>query len=236
MGRTTYLAAFSPECPSFGLAARFFGKHRLICPRDERSRALAGMPFHHPAGRPDLDRGKRRAGFPAHFQGIDGGGELGGLAAAVFQARMGKHDAELVPAEAADDVGFPRLGEEDVGDFQEHAVAGGMAVDVVDLLEIVQIDENQGQRRLETARQGDFAAHFPLEGAAVEDRAEGVIVGQERRVRETGAQGVGLFAQGDDFFGERLDRRTGTQVQMAKIDPQRVDQGALFGFGELWGV
>ena len=30
--------------------------------------------------------------------------------------------------------------------------------------------------------------------------------------------------------------RMGTRKLLAKIHPQRVDQGALFGFGELWGV
>ena len=142
---------------------------------------------------------------------------------------MGEQDAELVTAEAPDNVGFAGAGEEDVRDFQQHAVAGGMAIKVIHALEIVEIDEDQGQRCLEAAREGDLAFQLPLEGAAVEDRAERVMVGQQGRVCEVGAQAVGLIAKGEHFLGQGLDGGAGAPVKPRKINPKRVQEGVHRG-------
>ena len=58
-----------------------------------------------------------------------------------------KHDRELVAADPPDDVGRPDLGAQRVGDRHERVIARRVTVGVVDLLEVVDVDDDEAQRR-----------------------------------------------------------------------------------------
>src|SRR3954454_15045190 len=76
------------------------------------------------------------------------------------EAGVGTDDAELVAAEPRREVAGPHPLAQNLGDRLEDAVAAGVAVAVVDLLQVVEITEQQRQpavlaaRTLELARQG----------------------------------------------------------------------------------
>ena len=55
-------------------------------------------------------------------------------------------DGELVAAEARDDVGLPARGEQPLGNVLQHRVADAMAVEIVDALEMVEVDEQHGHQ------------------------------------------------------------------------------------------
>ena len=58
----------------------------------------------------------------------------------------GLQDDELVAAEAGDDVGLADMAAQPVGDRAQQQVAARMAERVVDLLELVEVDEKDGDR------------------------------------------------------------------------------------------
>ena len=140
-------------------------EHGLIRPRNQGSGALAGAPFHNAAAGPDPDGRRGGARLIAHFQGVDGLCQLGRLAQGVVIGGMGEDDAEFIPAEAADDIGFAGPVLQDAGDLEQNIIARSVAVDVIDQLEIVEIDEDQRKGRLEAAGKGDLAPDLALEGA-----------------------------------------------------------------------
>ena len=62
-----------------------------------------------------------------------------------FAQALGAHgqDGELVPADPAEDIGFPKRAPEDGGDALQEQVPDRVAVRVVDLFEVVDIEEDQ---------------------------------------------------------------------------------------------
>ena len=58
--------------------------------------------------------------------------------------RLGQQDGELVATEPGDDVGLPDPARQDRADRRDELVTGGVPERVVDLLEVVEVDEQQG--------------------------------------------------------------------------------------------
>ena len=74
---------------------------------------------------------------------IDRTSSLGEQARVVGVAEAAEHH-ELVSAEAGDGVGLPHSARQPPGDLDEHLVAGLMPECVVDRLEVVEVDEQEG--------------------------------------------------------------------------------------------
>ena len=66
----------------------------------------------------------------------------------------GQGDEELVAAEPGDEVGAPQPGDQPLRGRDQHLVAGRVAVPVVDRLEAVEVEEQQGEAVL-----GSRASH-----------------------------------------------------------------------------
>jgi hypothetical protein len=105
-----------------------------------------------------------------------------------------QHDAELVAANAPDDAevahGRAQAGRHGGQDLVPERVAVGL----VDALEVVEVEQHDGERPLLAARHGQLPAHDLLEAAVVGEAGEGVAVGQLLEVAvvllEIGGHGV----------------------------------------------
>ena len=64
------------------------------------------------------------------------------------EVTFGDDDAEFVAAVADDDVRLTAVTLDEIGEVAQHAVAHSVAVVVVDHLEVVQVEHDQGQGRL----------------------------------------------------------------------------------------
>ena len=76
-----------------------------------------------------------------------------------------------------------------------HNVADIMAVGVVDRLEAVEIEKDQCRRRVVPFSQRQRLGHFAHEGAAVQHRQHGIVIGERFQFAHTGAQTLGFLAQ-----------------------------------------
>src|SRR5450759_4851721 len=149
-------------------------------------------------------------------------------------------ESELFPAPSGDDVTGAQLGA-DGGDevFQEY-VTGDMAVGVVVGLEIVHVENRDGERIAGAAGVSQLAVHLLVPAAAICGPGEGVPS------RLSGEQGdhVGPVDRGAYFRSEQLDqvqrRRGRVLMRLAKADHENgrresvssdwlAQQGAGFG-------
>ena len=126
----------------------------------------------------------------------------------------GLHDHELVAAEA----GCKLVVRQERGDARggrlQKLVAGGVAVDVVDLLEAVEVDDHQRQLAILRLHGGDVVLQPVLEGRAVRQTGQRVEVRKEEDAllggapfaqvadREDAADGAFRFG----VAGDHLDR------------------------------
>ena len=91
------------------------------------------------------------------------------------------------PPYRPDHVDGPQVGPQDVGDLAEHQVARGVAVRVVESLEVIDVDHHDGQLVAVAGRPRDFLLELGEDGLAVEDagqvidRGEGPGLGQPLR-------------------------------------------------------
>ena len=85
----------------------------------------------------------------------------------------GEDDGELVAAEPAEDVAVAEAFAQDVGERAHDAVAGRVAAEVVDVLEVVEVEQQQRA----VAAECELAFELPGEGAAVEQAGQRVLVG-----------------------------------------------------------
>ena len=105
------------------------------------------------------------------------GDDLGAVGRAVRQ-----QERELVPAGSIRPVAPAQVGAHDLGHRAKELVAGRVAAQVVDLLEVVHVDDDEGHRRPVVAGLGDPRVELLLEGAVVAEAGQRV----EQRI-ETGA-------------------------------------------------
>ena len=118
-----------------------------------------------------------RDGHPADAGEVDGretslhpvGDALGVLAAAILH-----HHRELLAAEPADDVLRPDDRAQRLGEEAEQLVADGVAVDVVDVLEVVDVEHQHGERHVRAARLLQRLQQPLVEDAVVEEAGERV--------------------------------------------------------------
>ena len=87
------------------------------------------------------------------------------------------HDAELLAAEAADDVRAAQRAAEKIGEVAKHLVAGPVAVDVVDPLEVVDVEHQHRDGVPRPARAGQLGAQALMKVAVVVEAGEGVGLG-----------------------------------------------------------
>src|SRR5207253_4464843 len=71
------------------------------------------------------------------------------------------------------------------GDLREHAVSGGMAEAIVDLLEVVDVDETERQRRVGLFRVQELALETLVEVTVVPEARERVREGEPHRAERT---------------------------------------------------
>ena len=119
----------------------------------------------------DRDRGQRLR----PIEGLDRlaeplGSACGGIGVAAHD------DGELVAADAEDLLAGARLRIEDAGEGDEHAVAEGVSLRVVDLLELVEIDEHEGNGRLPARGLLDERLEMLVEGTPVAQVVSGSLL------------------------------------------------------------
>ena len=180
-------------------AAAFLGPvHRGVGVADQQVGVdrLAGRRARHG----DADAGADEVVDPAHRVGLgEGGGDaVGDRDRLVLVGEPVDEDAELIAAEAGDDVARPQVPAQARRHRSQQLVAGVVAHAVVDQLEVVEVEEEDPDRRA-----GDGAA---LERVVERvDEAEPVGQAGERVVQDAVAQGlVGDVAL--DRVGEHVGR------------------------------
>ena len=101
------------------------------------------------AGHGDADAGADEVLDPAHRVGLgEGGGDaVGDRHRLVLVGEAVDEDAELVAAEAGDDVAGPQVGAQPRRHRPQQLVAGVVAHAVVDQLEVVEVEEEDPDRR-----------------------------------------------------------------------------------------
>jgi hypothetical protein len=121
-----------------------------------------------------------------------------------FGLRQDHH--ELLSAVAADDVGDPAAVVNALRDLAEHGVPGGVTVGVVDLLEVVDVEQQAGERPAVALRKRDRLLGAGVELATVEEPGQTVARGA---VGEPVVDGLraqrGADARHELLVGERLD-------------------------------
>ena len=109
------------------------------------------------AGDPDGDRdADLLAGLDREPLAGDEVAELLGEDRALLDVRLGQQEHELLAAVAADGVRASEVVLDRLGDAAQDDVAGGVAVRVVDRLEVVDVDEGDRQRPLVAVRPLDL--------------------------------------------------------------------------------
>ena len=92
--------------------------------------------------------------------------------------QLGHDDGEFVAAEPGQKVIVLQLARDQMRDFPEQFIAGGVAERVVDLLEAVEIEQQQRRGRFRAAPAGQHIVDFAAEQGAVGEAGEGVIVSE----------------------------------------------------------
>ena len=134
--------------------------HRGVGVADERVHAQLGAG---PAGDADRDRDRDlRAAVDREALALHGRAQLLGQRGAFLDAGLGQDEHELLAAVAADEVGCAQAGRDRLGDAAQDDVADGVAVRVVDGLEVVDVDERDRQRALVARRALDLAYSAPM--------------------------------------------------------------------------
>ena len=152
---------------------------------------LADAPLQIVLGMDQADAGGHGAAH-ALGQGAEGMGSqpLAYALNAVMQGRqvaIVQQQHEFLPTEAGDYVVAPQIGAGYAGELLQHLISGGMAVEIVDALEVIQVDQSQPQG-LAAAEQGVAPLGFLDEVTAVWQVGEGIGGGQVLQLIHHAAQ------------------------------------------------
>src|SRR6476661_4585125 len=134
-----------------------------------------------PLGQCDADRDRDRegaAGFELEAVLVHVAPQALGEGHRALPGGVGKHDHELVATDTGDGVRLACGAPHDLAELGEHRVAGGVAVAVVDLLEMVDVDHQDRQRRAAPLRLAPLARQPRLEGTAA--HAPGQDIGPDQ--------------------------------------------------------
>ena len=124
-----------------------------------------------PLGRPCGFRGNRELEPAVELFGVREGG-------------LGEDDRELVAADAAGDVGAADDRADALGELRQDGVAGQVADALVDRLEVVDVEHDEGELPVVAVRPGDLARERVVEEAPVVEARERVEVGELARLAE----------------------------------------------------
>ena len=183
------------------------GPWRGRAPRPRRRRGRSASASRRPRRRRRCSRGSRCSVVPA-MTGVAASSARSLSAADDGRVAVGlgqQHD-ELLAAVAADDVRDPRGVADPLRRLAQDRVAGGVAVRVVDLLEVVDVEQQAREGAVVAVRQRDRLAGAGVELAPVEEAGEpvaGGLVG-EPVVDRLGPQRR-AHARHELLVGERLD-------------------------------
>ena len=153
------------------LALRLRSHHRRFCARGELARVHGVL---RPECEPDRD------GHPADAGEVDlrePALHTLGDADGVLAAATVHHDRELLAAEPADHVFRPHDRAQGLGEEPEQLVADGVAVDVVDVLEVVDVEHQHRERPVRAARLLQRLQQPLVEDAVVEEPRKRVGAG-----------------------------------------------------------
>src|SRR6185295_10662841 len=208
---------------------------------DDRARGVAAHA--QAGGDPELLAGAQpeRAHLPPHaFGDGEGAGEVG----------LGEEDGELLAAVAGDDVGLADGLAEGGGQVAEHLVPHLVAVGLVDVLEVVEVEEEQRQRVVVALGAAELLAEAVLEVAVVVDGGEPVGDGEtvepgallqhlvEALLGEEGAGDAGadlllVPGPGDDVVGAHAQRLQLLRRVLAVEDDDHRDVAAVVEVAQL---
>ena len=139
----------------------------------------------------DRDRDRQRGiALDAEALPLDELAQLLAQRRAFLDVGLGEDEHEFLAAVAADEVARPEVLGDGLGDPAQDDVAGGVAVRVVDRLEVVDVDEGDAQRSLVARRPLDFGEQGGEERLAVGDAGQPVDGRAVVRVGERGRDGV----------------------------------------------
>ena len=110
---------------------------------------------------------------------------------------------QFLAAIAAGDIHAAQLGHQQRAHLAQHRIAGGMAVAVVDQLEMVEVDQQDGDRRAAPLRMGDQAGQSLLQEAAVVEA--GQIVAQRHHAQPLAQRQIRQRQR--DAIGQRMRQR-----------------------------
>ena len=160
-----------------------------------------------------------------------GAGKAGRLAGAV---ERGEHHHELVAAVANQLCLGGQAALQLRHERAQHAVAGGLAVLVVDLLELVDVDVQQRHALLPAPRVGQRLGQVILQLAAVGQAGERVVLGQVHQLEREGARFADVMEYqhaADHVAGVVVDRRGGILHRRVEAVPM-AQQGAAGQVGD----
>ena len=173
-------------------------------------------------------------------------GQGAGLGGGGLGVGLGQDDAELVAAQAPDDVRGAHIAQQQLGDVLERRVAGGVAPGVVDPLHAVDVEVEHAAGHAVALGEGDHARELAHEGAPVEHRRQRIPVGQLLQVLDPPARPAQLLAQAlglghepvdggahlgrefrlrDPHDGGDVDRRLGRRGRLRRLRGRRPVRG-----------
>jgi hypothetical protein len=162
------LAGLLLEEDGLVLAARLRGHHRDLRAGDELARVHGVL---RALGDPDRDAELPGGPHVGLGERVD---DPARQAERVAGVARGHDHAELLAAEAADDVRGADDPAEEVGELDEHDVADAVAVDVVHALEVVEVEHEDGDRVVRPACPVQLGAEAVVEVAVVVEARERV--------------------------------------------------------------
>ena len=135
------------------------------------------------------------------------------------------HHGELVAAETGRGVAAAHAAEESLRQLDEELVAGGVAQAVVDVLEVVEVDEDHGDRARPAASSPQRVLEALGEEQPVREVGEGVV---KRLVGETLLEDLALVnaAQGEDGAGQEGVARDAVGPRLDEVSPVALAQDA----------
>jgi len=87
-----------------------------------------------------------------------------------------QQDSEFIAAKAGHDVGPAHICNENVGHMKKRRITRGMAVEIVDGFEIVEVNKDQANIRAVPVDIGQRALQFPVKAAPVQNRKQDILM------------------------------------------------------------
>ena len=184
-------------------AARMFGtQQRPVGPFQQLVQHLSGQRVFGRAVHRNADRcgyTQPQIGIAQLKRGIANPGPRSRSATSLAVARsvLGMASKEFLAPVAAQDVRFPQVLLHAPGDLLQNVIARIMAVPIVDFLEMVKVDQKQGEA---VAIGGDGAVQLHERVVAIVQASQRVEGGKAKLAFQRAALGIGQLLVGNDLF------------------------------------